>query len=355
MAIIKSAETDFGRVLVNQKENDGYAVDYPSGGEVITAHSNSIVELELERDALIQGGLGTGVEAFAFQHFKINGETVGKLKESDYETFPAKIKKGVVRLEISAHNNTLGHAFWRIDENFEQLPLKIAVACGNDRFVEKIDGCETMSTGYQTDEKNFATLVNEAVDAVATNSNASKCVVAICDVESAIEKSVLAEVSGFVSDERCIVIPKRILTVKKGKNKSENPEDYHGIGAIVVTLNAWDSLSGFDERVEGFAKAAENFVARFCARQGCVVKRPVGFEGVAKYHPNVRKNKIDANNAGLDWGTEAPVKKRATVKETLTEPAIVSAPETKNEDDVQPKKKKSSSRKTNTKEKKDEE
>lgn len=359
MAIIKSAETGFGRVLVNQKENDGYVVDYPPGGDVVSAHSDSLVEIELESDALIQGGISSITEPFAFQCFKIDGKTVGKLKDSDFETYPVKVGKGAVRLEVTTRNNASGHAHWRIFENCKPSPLKFAVACGSERFAEKIDDCETMSLGYQTETKNFAALLNEAVAKLAEKNNASDRVVAICDVESALEKSLLLEAAELASNERCVVIPKRILAVKKNKRKSDEPEAYDGIGAIVATLGAWNASNGFDERIEGFAKAAENFVARFRASRGAVVKRPIGFEGVKKFHPNVRKGRESAAVSDFSWDTVGVVES-STVKE---EPRVEETPvavesEIKKQDDVQPEKKKTSSRKSrknNAKEKKEDE
>ena len=366
MAIIKSAETDFGRVLVNQKENDGYVVDYPPGGDIVSAHSNSFVEVELEADATIQGGVSSVAEPFAFQCFKIDGKTVGKLKDSDFETYPIEASKGVVRLEVTSHNNASGHAHWRIFEDCKSAPLKIAVACGSERFAEKIEGCETASTGYQTETKNFATLLNEAVATLAQKNGGPNCAVAICDVESAIEKDVLFEAAKFVSDERCVVIPKRILSVKKNKRKSDDPSAYYGIGAIVVTLNAWNASNGFDERIEGFAKAAENFIVRFRAGRGSVVKRPIGFEGVKKFHPNIRKGRESGDVADVAWGSIGSRRTRSTATEAVTTeetpPAVelATAPEseTPKKDDAPAEKKKASSRKTkktNVKEKKDEE
>ena len=68
-----------------------------------------------------------------------------------------------------------------------------------------------------------------------------------------------------------------------------------------MTMDAFIKLKGFDERIEGFSKIAQNIIKRYSRTIGSVVQEPIGFICIRKHIPNPRYGKKSGDVERLDW------------------------------------------------------
>lgn len=299
MVTIKSATVGFGRALLNETKNDGYDLVVPQGGEIIAAHSDSDVTIELDAPALIQGGLSLDVEPYAKHRFAVNDETVGKLVDSDLETYPQRLEPGEHRLKITAVNNANGHSYWRVADIVKERGAVKAFCCGKTRA--SIDVAEfTNNVGYQTLSKNYAQLFNDEILGVDGRAGGNEIII-LCDDESDINEDILKKAVATADKQRCVIVPKYVTSTKNVRRNLDDPNNYSGIAAIVMTRDAFVKLSGFDERIEGFSRIAQNIVKRYSRTVGSVVQEPIGFVCIRKHIPNPRYGKKSGDAEVLNW------------------------------------------------------
>lgn len=299
MATIKSATVGFGRALLNEMENDGYNLIAPNGGDIIAAHSDSDVSIELDAPALIQGGLSSAVEPYAKHSFTVDGETVGKLGDSDMETYPKKLEAGEHRLKITSVNNANGHSYWRFTDLVDNHGDVKVFCCGKSRASVSVAKF-VANVGYQTLSKNYAQLFNDEI--LRTDGGGNKNdVIVLCDDESDINENVLEKAISTTDKQRCVVIPKYIVSTKNVRRNNDDPNNYSGIAAVVMTRDAFIKLKGFDERIEGFSKIAQNIIKRYSRTVGSVVQEPIGFICIRKHIPNPRYGKKTGSVELMDW------------------------------------------------------
>lgn len=324
MVIIKSATVGFGRALLNEMKNDGYELVVSGGGEIIAAHSDSDVTIGLDAPALIQGGLSLAVEPYAKHNFVIDGETVGKLGDSDLETYPQKLSPGEHFLKVTSVNNANGHSYWRITEVAGKNDNVKMFCCGKHRAI--IEGIKSVcNVGYQTLDKNYACLFNNEI-LKSDNEVDKNGVVVLCDDESDINEDILQQAVGVIDKQRCVVIPKYVVSTKNIRRNTDDPKNYSGIAAVVMTTDAFIKLKGFDERIEGFSKIAQNIIKRYSRTIGSVVQEPIGFICIRKHIPNPRYGRKSGDVERLDW--------HVLQQENLKEEAATQANQTPEEVEV---------------------
>lgn len=324
MVTIKSATVGFGRALLNEMENDGYNLIAPNGGDIIAAHSDSDVAIELDAPALIQGGLSSAVEPYAKHSFTVDGETVGKLGDSDMETYPKKLEAGEHRLKITSVNNANGHSYWRFTDLVgDHGDIKV-FCCGKSRASVSVAKF-IANIGYQTLSKNYAQLFNDEI--LRTDGGGNKNdVIVLCDDESDINENVLEKAISTTGNQRCVVIPKYIVSTKNVRRNNDDPNNYSGVAAVVMTRDAFIKLKGFDERIEGFSKIAQNIIKRYSRTIGSVVQEPIGFICIRKHIPNPRYGRKSGDVERLDW--------HVLQQENLKEEAATQANQTSEEVEV---------------------
>lgn len=167
--VVKKHNVSYGNLGLNgflgYENKKVYLTEIGENITYISAHSNSTLMVQLNKEMKVFGAINNDVDTIHFQMFMVDGEMIGALNRGNQKTAPIKIKPGLHAFQIITTDSDSGHTIWGFSENVSDFKIRNGVHPGIEIITNAICGrkCPGCNQHYfMTNNKNYSFKVSDA-------------------------------------------------------------------------------------------------------------------------------------------------------------------------------------------------